>query len=253
MDLAALTGSGPGGAVQADDVLAAQAQPRVTTPVTPGTVWRLMAERTTHTWTTVPHFFLLREVHAGGLVEWLEEHRLRFQVEVTYTDLLIRLAGVALRAHPRLNARWEDGKIAFSDAVNIGMAVATEEGLIVPVIHGADRLPVGEIARRRADLVARARAGRLRPDDITGGTFTISNLGMYGIDAFTAVINAGQAAILGVGRIAGRVVPVEDQPVARPMLTLSLSCDHRVVDGVRGAQFLDTLAGLIEEPVGLEG
>lgn len=237
--------------MQAADVLAAQGKPQAATPVTPGTVWRLMAERTTHTWTTVPHFFLLREVDASGLVAWLEDHRARFQAEVTYTDLLIRLAGVALRAHPRLNARWEDGKIAFADSINIGLAVAADDGLIVPVIRGADRLPIGEIARRRADLVARTRGGRLRPDDISGGTFTISNLGMYGIDAFTAVINAGQAAILAVGRIAGRVVPLEGRPTVRPMLTLSLSCDHRVVDGVRGAQFLDTLAGLIEEPVGL--
>jgi len=126
--------------------------------------------------------------------------------------------------------------------------VAIEDGLVVPVIHQASDLTPGGIARRRVDLVGRAQAGKLRPPDLAGGTFTISNLGMYGIDAFNAIINAPQAAILAVGRMVDRVVPVNGQPAVRPMLTLSLSCDHRILDGARGAEFLATVAALIEEP-----
>ena len=135
----------------------------------------------------------------------------------------------------------------------MGLAVAVDEGLIVPVIHRAEEYSVQDLARIRKELITRAQAGKLRPKDIQGGTFTISNLGMYGVDAFNAIINAPQAAILSVGRIAERVVPVSSQPSVQPMMVLSLSCDHRVVDGARGAQFLATLADLIEEPLGLLG
>ena len=250
MDLAALagsvaTGSGPGGAILASDVLAAQgAMPMSTT-------WRLMAERTTQTWTTVPHVFLFRDVDANRLVAWHEQHAKRFDAEITYSDLLVKLVAAALRVHPRVNAQWKDGAVIPNPAINIGLAVATDEGLVVPVIHSADGLSLNEIAKRRTDLVARARAGKLRPDDLRGGTFTISNLGMFAVDGFTAIINAPQAAILAVGRIAQRVVPIDGVPAVRPMLTLSLSCDHRVVDGARGAQFLETLAGLVEDPLGV--
>ena len=135
--------------------------------------------------------------------------------------------------------------------VHVGLAVAIEEGLVVPVIHLADTLDLREIARQRVELAAKARAGQLRLQDISGGTFTISNLGMYNVDAFNAIINQPQAAILAIGRIAERVVPVNGQPAVRPMMVLTLSCDHRAIDGARGAQFLDTVAALIEEPLGL--
>lgn len=248
MDLAALQGSGPGGAVRAADV-----QDTRERPSTLSTAWRLMAERTTQTWTTTPHFFLVREAAAERLIAWRERAQANSGADITYTDLLVRLVAPALRRHPHVNARWEQGGVVRLDAVNLGIAVATEEGLVVPVIHDADRLTVGEIAARRADLVARAREGRLRPADITGGTFTISNLGMYAIDAFTAVLNAPQAAILAVGRIARRVVVLDDRPAVRPTLVLTLSCDHRVVDGARGARFLEDVADLLEEPVSLIG
>lgn len=248
LDLAALQGSGPGGAVRAADV-----QDTRERPSTLSTAWRLMAERTTQTWTTTPHFFLVREAAAERLIAWRERAQANSGADITYTDLLVRLVAPALRRHPHVNARWEQGGVVRLDAVNLGIAVATEEGLVVPVIHDADRLTVGEIAARRADLVARAREGRLRPADITGGTFTISNLGMYAIDAFTAVLNAPQAAILAVGRIARRVVVLDDRPAVRPTLVLTLSCDHRVVDGARGARFLEDVADLLEEPVSLIG
>jgi pyruvate dehydrogenase E2 component (dihydrolipoamide acetyltransferase) len=131
------------------------------------------------------------------------------------------------------------------------MAVAIDEGLVVPVIHGADGLGLAEIAARREDLVARAQAGKLRSADIQGGGFTISNLGMYGVDAFNAIINPPQAAILAVGRIADRVVAVNGQPAVQPTMMLTLSCDHRALDGVRGARFLGALSELIEEPLAL--
>ncbi len=274
VDLTTLRGSGPGGVVLAADVLAAGAEARAAVAVAPppipvpappaasgasaetvaagepamSTIWRLMAERTTQSWTSVPHFFLLREVNAEGLVAWRERVARETSEKITYTDLLVKLVAVALRHHPRLNASWQQGAVTFNDEVNVGLAVAVDDGLVVPVIHQADDLTLNGIARRRADLVARAQAGKLRPRDLQDGTFTVSNLGMYGVDAFNAIINAPQAAILAVGRMADRVVPVNGQPAVRPMMTLSLSCDHRVVDGARGAEFLSAVATLIEDP-----
>ena len=217
-----------------------------------GSVWRVMAERTQRSWQEVPHFFLVREVDATRLDGWRDSVRRRAGGEtVTHTDLLVRLVAAALREHPRVNATWRDGTIAANDDVNVGIAVATDDGLVVPVVHGADAIELPEIARRRAEVVARARDHKLRPDDVQGGTFTISNLGMFGVDAFMAIVNAPEAAILSVGRIAQRAVVVDGAVVARPTLTLGLSFDHRVVDGAAGARFLDTLASLIEEPAGL--
>ena len=205
----------------------------------------------TQCWTTVPHFYLLREVNAEGLIAWRNKLLQRSAAKITFTDLLTKVVAGALAEHPRLNASWRDGVIALNNEINVGLAVAVEGGLVVPVIHGADRLGVGEIARQRQELMARAQAGKLRLEDLADGTFTISNLGMYGVDAFNAIVNPPQAAILAVGRIADRVVAVNGQPAVRPTLMLSLSCDHRVVDGARGAAFLDTLADMIEEPLAL--
>jgi pyruvate dehydrogenase E2 component (dihydrolipoamide acetyltransferase) len=263
-DLTAMRGSGPGGAVLVADVLAVEAQP---VPIqaaeaTPASVetqkesavshtWRIMAERTTQSWTSVPHFYLVREVNASRLIAWRELIQKRLPVKVTHTDLLVKVVAAALREHPRLNANWHAGSITWNDEINVGLAVAVEEGLVVPVIHRADTLAVQDIARIRNDLVIKAQAGKLRPQDIQGGTFTISNLGMYGVDAFNAIINQPQAAILAIGRIAERVVPVGGQPSVQPMMVLSLSCDHRVVDGARGAQFLAALTEFVEEPLGL--
>ncbi|MFL5703106.1 MAG: dihydrolipoamide acetyltransferase family protein [Ktedonobacteraceae bacterium] len=268
-DLADVKGSGPEGAVLAADVLATLVQPpapavevggvapaaekpEVTTSgSTMSNTWRIMAERTTQSWTSVPHFYLTREVNASRLIAWREGILKRTTEKVTYTDLLVKVVAAALRMHPHLNASWSEGKITFKQDVHVGLAVAVEEGLVVPVIHQADTLSLGEIARQRMELVTKAQTGKLRPQDISDGTFTISNLGMYNVDAFNAIINQPQAAILAVGRIAERVVPVNSQPAVQSMIVLTLSCDHRVVDGARGAQFLATLAELIEEPLGL--
>jgi pyruvate dehydrogenase E2 component (dihydrolipoamide acetyltransferase) len=256
IDLDALgEGSGPGGALVAADVAATPAQASAPAPAGGeqplSRIWSVMAERTAQSWASAPHFYLLREVDAGRLASWRSVARDRAGRDVSVTDLLVRATAAALARHPQANAAWADGSIRFNDEVNVGIAVAVEDGLVVPVVHGADRLGVGEIADRREDVVTRAREGALRPEDIERGTFTISNLGMFGVDAFNAVVNAPQAAILAVGRIVERVVPVDGAPGVRPMMALTLSCDHRVIDGARAAQFLSELAALIEEPAGL--
>jgi pyruvate dehydrogenase E2 component (dihydrolipoamide acetyltransferase) len=257
VDLSSVSGSGPHGAVLAADVAAthdgaAAPVPPVAAPSELGSIWRLMAERTTQSWQTVPHFYLTREVDARRLEAWRASARRRSGYEnVTHTDLLVKLVATALREHPRVNGTFRDGGIVEHESVNIGIAVAVDAGLVVPVVHEADRLELREIAERRAQLVERARRGKLRPDDVANGTFTLSNLGMFGVDAFGAIVNSPQAAILAVGRIADRVVALDGRPEVRPMCILTVSFDHRVVDGARGAQFLETLADLVEEPAGL--
>jgi len=166
-------------------------------------------------------------------------------VKVTHTDLLVALAGRVLARHPRLNASWERGEIVTHQDVNVALAIGVENAVVTAVIPRADRATVGDIAVRRRELTERAQAGRLQPADITGATFTISNLGMFEVDAFTAIIVPPQAAILAVGAIAERVVPVNGQPAVRPMMSMTVSCDHRVVDGVRAAEFMRDLANAI--------
>ena len=266
IDLASLAGNGPQGAALAADVpltvqppteSITQPQPVPAPAASPpdqptvSRMWQIMAQRLTASWTSVPHFYLVREVDATGLQGWrsLLASKTPDRVNVTYTDLLTKLTALSLARFPRLNASWRDGEILFNPDINIGLAVAVPEGLLVPVVHKADQLQVQDIAAHRTDLVARANRASLLPDDFAGGTFTISNLGMYGVDAFNAIVNPPQAAILAVARITDRVVAVDGQPAVRPMLTLTLSCDHRAVDGVMAAQFLDALAALIEEPL----
>ena len=258
VDVAALAGSGPHGAVLATDVEPAGAGrdgPTARVPPTPlrlGAIRQRMAERTTQSWQTAPHFYLSREVDAGRLEAWRASTRKRAGYErVTHSDLLVKLVAAALSEHPHVNAHWHEGGIVAAEEVNVGLAVAVDDGLVVPVVHAADRLALREITARREKLVEAARTGTLRPQDVGGGTFTISNLGMFGVDAFSAIINAPQAAILAVGRIADRVVAVAGRPDVRPTCVLTISFDHRVVDGARGARFLDTLAELVEEPAGL--
>lgn len=257
IDLLDLAGSGPDGAVLAADVPLSTESGTTATPSleTPGTVWRVMAERMSASWTTVPHFYLVREVDASGLIEWRKRVvptiEKRIGIKPTYTDLLVKVIGFTLRDHPRVNSSWADGSIQRNPEINVGIATAIDDGLIVPVIHGADGASLSEIATQRSDLIERAQQKKLRPADISGGTFTMTNLGMYNVDAFDAIVNTPQAAILSVGRIVDRVVPMDGQIVIRPMMVLTLSLDHRVVDGARAAQFLDDLAHLIEEPWGL--
>jgi pyruvate dehydrogenase E2 component (dihydrolipoamide acetyltransferase) len=261
LDLNAIAGSGPEGAVLAQDVLdfevsevaapVSVVEPAAAHTLAVSATWRVMAERVTQSWTSVPHFYLIREVEASRLMAWRTVAQNTAEEKITYTDLLVKVVAAGLRQFPRLNAAWNEGMIRLNEEINIGLAVATAEGLVVPVIHRADTLTLAELAQRRQDLANRANEGKLKLADLQGGTFTLSNLGMYGVDAFNAIVNPPQAAILAVGRIADRVVPVDGQPAVRPMMVVSLSCDHRVVDGARAAQFMDTLTRLIEEPLGL--
>jgi pyruvate dehydrogenase E2 component (dihydrolipoamide acetyltransferase) len=237
IDLDALAASKDGGTIVAAD-LAGSA------PVL-GSAWRVMAERTTSSWQSAPHFYLRRSVDASGLERRREEARAA-GASVTHTDLLIHACAAALRAHPRVNSSWRNGTIVAGESINVAIAVATDDALYVPVIRNADQLELAALAERRRELVSATREGRLRPEDVAGGTFTVSNLGMYAVDSFDAILNAPQAAILAVGRITDRVVPVNGEPAVRPMLELSLAFDHRVVDGARGAKFVDTLADLLE-------
>jgi pyruvate dehydrogenase E2 component (dihydrolipoamide acetyltransferase) len=264
VNLAGVRGSGAGGEILASDILAA-AESKAVTP--PGTVdsgspiSRLMAERTTQSWTTVPHFFVVREVDAGALNEArqklgveIEKSRIEksSELKLTHTDVLVALVARVLRKHSRVNASWTGAGVRANAEINIGLAMAVDDGVVAPVIPNADKATLGEIAVQRRDLAERARGGKLRPSDIAGGTFTISNLGMFGVDAFTAIIIRPQAAILAVGRIADRVVPVgvgpDARPGIRPMMTLTLSSDHRVVDGARAAEFLRDLVEAIGNP-----
>jgi pyruvate dehydrogenase E2 component (dihydrolipoamide acetyltransferase) len=270
VDLDQVRGSGPGGEILADDILAAaehvrrkaqtteevRLKPDTTyesksthEPQAVTTIGRLMAERTTQSWTTVPHFFVTRDVDAGALKAardvMLPAVEKSHAVKITFTDLIVRAAAGTLKRHPRLNASWTGDRIVVHSEINIALAMAVENAVVTAVIPHADAMPVAEIAVRRRDLVQRAHVGRLRPEDVGGGTFTISNLGMYDVDAFTAIIVPPQAAILAVGAVVDRVVAVDGKAVVRPMMTVTLSCDHRVVDGARAAEFLRDLVSTL--------
>ncbi|HJW91586.1 MAG TPA: 2-oxo acid dehydrogenase subunit E2 [Anaerolineales bacterium] len=265
-------GSGPGGAILAADLEEILAHPGIETqspPISPvalpvesqspidkpasfstvGTSWRIMSERTTLSWQTAPHFYLMREINASQMIQWRDNIRTRAATKVTITDLLVKVVAEALHRHPRMNASWQDGHIALFGRIHVGLAVAVEDGLVVPVIRNADQKSINELAAERERLIASAKAKSLHLEDIRDGTFTLSNLGMYMVDAFYAIINPPQAAILAVGRIADRVVPVDGQIVIQPTMILSLSCDHRVIDGATGAMFLQTVAEMIEQPL----
>jgi pyruvate dehydrogenase E2 component (dihydrolipoamide acetyltransferase) len=269
VDLARVRGSGSEGEILAEDILAFvashSAPAGVTAPARSETsqaeayatqnltqVARLMAERTTQSWTSAPHFFVTRDIDARALLSAREKFGPAIEKErgarLSHTDLLVAAVARALEKHPLVNASWTGEAIRLHPEINVGIAMAVEGGVVVAAIPGANTKKLGEIAKMRSDLTERARAGKLRPADITGATFTISNLGMYQVDAFTAIIVAPQAAILAVGRIADRVVPVDGKPGIRPMMALTLSCDHRVFDGARAALFLNDLAAGIVEP-----
>jgi pyruvate dehydrogenase E2 component (dihydrolipoamide acetyltransferase) len=218
----------------------------------PTAVGRLMAERTTQSWTTVPHFFVTRDVDASALNSYrervLREMERTDAARVTHTDLLIALAGRVLLKHPRLNASWSPEGIRLHEYVNLGVAIAVSDGVVTAVIANAHRATLAEIASQRRAIADRARAGKLRPADLSGATFTISNLGMYQVDQFQAIIVPPQAAILAVGAIRERIIAVQGKPVVRPMMTMTVSCDHRVADGARAAMFLSDLAQALNDP-----
>jgi pyruvate dehydrogenase E2 component (dihydrolipoamide acetyltransferase) len=258
VDIAAVRGSGPGGEILASDVQTASAA--ASSPAkkqsgnleVPSSLGRIMAERTTQSWTTVPHFFVTREIEATSLNQYRDrmvaEIERSHQVRITHTDLLVALTARVLLKHPRLNASWSAEGILLHNHVNMGIAIAVNDGVVAAVVPNAHNTSLAEISIQRRVTAERARAGKLRPADIADATFTISNLGMYDVDQFSAIITPLQAAILAVGAIADRVVAVQGQVEVRPMMTLTVSCDHRVADGARAALFLSDLADAIREP-----
>lgn len=283
MQLGGVQGSGPGGRIVKRDVEAAMsgggaqsqapAQPaEAAAPATeaPAPVQaaapaggyhdqplsqmrKTIARRLTQSIGPVPHFFLTVEVDMGEAMKLRARINDRFKdqgVKVSPNDLLIKAVAAALRKHPWVNAAWTGEAIRFHDYVHIGVAVAVDEGLITPVIKDADRKGVAEIAGEVRELAGRAREKKLKPDEYTGSTFSISNLGMFGIEEFTAVINPPEAAILAVGAIGPKVVVDDEGNMAvRQRMRMTLSCDHRVIDGATGAQFLATLKNYLEEPM----
>jgi pyruvate dehydrogenase E2 component (dihydrolipoamide acetyltransferase) len=259
VDLKRVRGSGSDGEILAEDILSLAASPgaNVTRSVSAGqgttnSIARLMAERTAQSWTSVPHFFVFREIDAGGMLLAREKFRAApdniQRQRITYTDLLVFVTARVLLKHPRVNASWTGGEIHLHQQVNIGIAMAVEQGVVNIVIPGADTKTIGDIAALRLEMTERARSGRSRPGDLRDATFTISNLGMYKVDAFTAIIPVPQAAILAVGRIADRVVAVDGRVIVRPMMVVALSCDHRVIDGARAAEFLNDFADATSQP-----
>jgi pyruvate dehydrogenase E2 component (dihydrolipoamide acetyltransferase) len=280
VDIAKLKGSGPGGEILADDILkAAQAAsgpasvpaapapapaPVAARPATPpppvatgpadavSSIGRIMAERTTQSWTTVPHFFVARDVDATalnatreGLIPVIEKSH---GVKITHTDLMVSAVARALKTFPRMNGSWVNNGVSLNAEVNVALAMAVENAVVTAVIRNADKLALGAIAKQRKELSERAKANKLQPADISGATFTISNLGMFGVDAFTAIIVPPQAGILAVGAITDRVVAVDGMIGIRPMVTLTLSSDHRIVDGARAAQFMQEVVATLSDP-----
>jgi len=264
IELSAIAGTGPEGRVVAEDVERAETRvPELASnslllsrAVPPGEVERVpltnirktIARRLTEAW-QIPVFQLQASAdmtHANALVAKLRERDP--DVRVTVTDLLTKVSAQALMRHREVNAEFTEDAILLHPSANVGIAVAAPQGLVVPVIRGAERLSLTEIAAVRADLVGRARENKLRADDLEGGTFTISNLGMYAVESFTAVLNPPQAAIVAVGATVDSVVPVAGELAVRPMLTLTATFDHRAVDGAPAAAFLQTLKESLEDP-----
>jgi pyruvate dehydrogenase E2 component (dihydrolipoamide acetyltransferase) len=264
IELSTITGTGPDGRIVAEDVeraaVAPRAAPAGAPPASPApgdveviqltSVRRTIARRLTEAW-EAPVFQLTLTADASELVVTREQMLGLVEeggVKPTVNDVLARLVAAALMRHRAVNANFVGGEIHRFPSANIGIAVATPNGLIVPVVRDADRRSVQEIATARADLVGRARDGKLQLSDLEGGTFTISNLGMYGVDQFVAVLNPPQVAILAVGAIADRPVVVEGALAIAPSMTMTLTCDHRAIDGSEGAEFLRTVKTFVETP-----
>jgi pyruvate dehydrogenase E2 component (dihydrolipoamide acetyltransferase) len=277
IDLAALSGTGPDGRIVAEDVeRASTATPAAAPPAEPEperaaaaeperepvpaapipddvehvaltSIRRTIAKRLTAAW-QVPVYQLVLAADMDAVNHFVERRRaLDPDERVTVTDVLVKVCAAALMRHTAVNVQFTDDELLVFPYANIGIAVATDRGLVVPVVHGAEHLTLAEVAAARADIVTRAREGGLRQEDLDGGTFTISNLGMFGLDQFTAVLNPPQAAILAVGASQERPVVWEGQIVARPTMTMTLTCDHRAVDGAPAAEFLETVKAMLED------
>ncbi len=270
LELERVRGSGPGGRITKADIEAAirvpggqaarpaAAQPRVVVEgaeveeVPASQLRKTIARRLVTSIGPVPTFYLTIDVDMRRMTQVRERVNARLEkegVKASINDFIIKAVAAALTEHPEVNASWADTVIRRYRRVHIGVAVAVDDGLITPVIRDADRKVVREIAEEVQDLAERARAKRLKPEEYTGATFTVSNLGMFGIEEFTAIINPPEGAILAIGKVEDRVVAEGGQPVVRPRMRVTMSCDHRVIDGATGARFLQTLKEILEEPM----
>ena len=261
VDLAQLRGTGPDGRIVAEDVERSGGKPAAAPPAAAAAapsgevesrplsnVRKTIARRLTQAW-TVPAFQLTVNVDMTRANELVQGQRdLNPDVRITVTDVLTKVCAQALMRHRDMNVQFADDALLVFPGAGIGIAVAAPQGLVVPVVHGAERLTIAQIATVRADLVGRARDAKLRAEDLEGGTFTISNLGMYDIDQFIAVLNPPQASILAVGSTRDQVVPVDGELHVLPVMTMTLTCDHRAVDGATGAEFLRTITSFLEDP-----
>jgi pyruvate dehydrogenase E2 component (dihydrolipoamide acetyltransferase) len=267
VELKSISGSGPGGRIVRRDIegagapaepaaAAARPQPAYEGPeveeVAVSQMRKTIAKRLITSIGPVPTFYLTIEVDMTRMVQARERVNERLKeagIKTSINDFLIKAVAAALARHPEVNASWAENVIRRYHRVHIGVAVAVEDGLITPVVRDADRKGVAEIATEVKELAGRAREKKLQPEEYTGATFSISNLGMFGIDEFTAIINPPESAILAVGQVQDTMVAVNGQPMVQPRMRMTMSCDHRVVDGATGARFLQTLRGLLEEPV----
>ena len=274
LDLSSVHGSGPGGRIVRADVEAAVAGLRSAPAATPAAVpsstitrpgdeelplnnvRRITARRLVESKQQVPHFYLTRTIDAEELMQARAQINAGLAAiagdaapaKVSVNDLVVKAVAVALRAHPEMNVSFGGDRLIKHNRVHVGIAVSLDDGLIVPVVRDTDTKTVTQISAETKELAARARAGKLKPDEFSGGTFSVSNLGMFGIDEFSAIINPPEPAILAVGRAKQEAVVRDGQIVARHTMRVTLSIDHRAVDGAGGARFLATLAGLLENP-----
>ncbi|MCO5198238.1 MAG: 2-oxo acid dehydrogenase subunit E2 [Anaerolineae bacterium] len=258
VDLAQISGSGPKGRIQAEDVAAyelpsPQVEAGLSADIVPfGRMRHTIAERMTQNYQEIPHITFTISADMTATLELRQRINAHAErdgsARISVTAVLVKVCGWALQRHPLVNASWHDDGIEMHDMANIGVAVALEDGLIVPVVHDAGRKGLSAIAAQVNELTEKARFGRLQPAEVQGGTFTISNLGMFGIDQFTAIINAPQSAILAVGRTKKEAVVIDDAVEIRPMMTMTLSVDHRIIDGAVAARFLHDIVQAIEQP-----
>jgi pyruvate dehydrogenase E2 component (dihydrolipoamide acetyltransferase) len=277
IDLRSLSGSGPGGRIIKRDIEAALDQSKAPAPVTkqaapqlravpsaPQRQWgaspyhdepaseirRTIARRLVTSLGPVPHFFLTTEIEMDRAVEMRKGiNSLDSDLKISINDIIIKVAAAALIQHPQVNASFQDKSVRYYERADIGVAVAIEEGLITPVIRSADQKTLSEIAAEVRELAERARNRKLKPEEYTGASFSVSNLGMFGIDEFTAVINPPEGAILAVGAVTPKPVVSDNEIVVRQMMRVTMSCDHRVIDGATGSKFLQTFKKILENPL----
>lgn len=274
IDLRSITGSGPGGRIIKRDVEdrigqsteATSNQPQTkqlravprAEPGQPSTyhdepiseMRRIIAKRLVTSLGPIPHFFLTTEIEMDRAAEMREAIKnLEPDLKISINDIIIKVAAAALIQHPQVNASFQDKVVRYYDHADIGVAVAIEDGLITPVVRAADQKSLSQIAAEVRELAGRARERRLKPEEYTGATFSISNLGMFGIDEFTAVINPPEGAILAVGAMSPKPVVRDNEVVVRQMMKVTMSCDHRVIDGATGAKFLQTFKKILENPL----